>query len=319
MKTLFGFLAFICYLAWVIGLTLFISTDLQFFDSEQQEQAKEGKLFWEWSSPHGHLNVHYLEKGDGPNHVILLHGFRAHTFTWKKIINHLAAAGYHVWALDLIGYGLSDKPDNLPYTFEFFTEQIHDFMKEKGISQAHIAGSSMGGGLALNLAIDFPDRVKSLTLISALGYPLDIPLYLSICRHISQIWAPFLGPTSIRSCLKEIVYDENDVSDEQVEAYCLPYQFNGGITATLLTMRKFDNQQLIEMGRHYPTLKHPISIIWGDHDTLIPLEHYEKFLNDFPHAHRKLITHCGHIPQEERPHEVLASMIEFLHQVDTIP
>jgi pimeloyl-ACP methyl ester carboxylesterase len=303
----------------VIVLTLYISTDLQILDAEEQQRAKRGKLFWEWSNPHGVFDIHYLEKGEGSNHVILLHGFRAHTFTWKKIIEPLSAAGYHVWAMDLVGYGLSDKPDNIPYTFELFSQQIHDFMNAKGISQAHIVGNSMGGGLALRLAIDFPDRLKSLTLISALGYPLDIPLYISICRHISQIWAPFLGPTSIRSCLKEIVYDQNAVSEEQVEAYCLPYQFNGGITSTLLTMRQFDNQELIDMGHQYSSLKHPIAIIWGDHDTLIPLEHYEKFLKDFPQAYHKLITHCGHIPQEERPDAVLASMIEFLHQVDDVP
>ena len=64
-------------------------------------------------------------------------------------------------------------------------------MKAKGITDAHLIGHSMGGGLALSLAIAHPEAVNSLTLLSALGYPLDLPLYLSLSTHISQLWVLF--------------------------------------------------------------------------------------------------------------------------------
>jgi pimeloyl-ACP methyl ester carboxylesterase len=304
-------------LVWMIGVVLFISTDIQILEPEEQQKIKEGKLFWEWSSPYGPLAVHYIEKGEGPNHLILLHGFRAHTYTWKYLTDPLSQAGYHIWAIDLIGYGLSDKPHHVPYDVDFFVQQVESFMEAKGISNAHLVGNSMGGGLALNIALEYPQRVRSLILLSALGYPLDLPLYLSIGRHINQIWAPFLGPRMVRLCLNEIVYDQELVSDEQVDAYCLPYRLPGGITASILTLQKFDNQRLIEMGSRYTTLHYPLLVIWGDHDWLVPVSHYEKFLRDFPHAKRLLITNCGHIPQEEAPQQVLAAILEFLQRVDS--
>jgi pimeloyl-ACP methyl ester carboxylesterase len=303
-------------LIWIVGIILFISTDLQILQLEDQQKLKEGKSFWEWPSPHGEVAMHYVEKGTGSKHILFLHGFRAHTYTWKHLLEPLAQAGYHVWAIDLIGYGLSDKPDNAIYSVDFFVQQVESFMEAKGISKAHLVGNSMGGGLALNIALDHPQRVHSLTLLNALGYPLDLPLYISLGRHISQVWAPFLGPRVIRQCLKQIVFNAENVTDEQVDAYCLPYRFPGGISASLLTLQQFDNQRLITMSQHYATLSYPLVVIWGDHDTLIPVSHYEKFRKDFPQAECLLIANCGHIPQEEAPKEVLAALLSFLQNIE---
>ncbi len=303
-------------LLWMTLVVLFVSTDIQILEPEEQQKLKEGKHFWEWHSAYGPLAMHYIEKGEGPHHLLLLHGFRAHSYTWKALMDPLAEAGYHVWSIDLIGYGLSDKPDNAVYSVDFFVQQVNAFMEAQGIHKAHLIGNSMGGGLALSLALEYPQSVSSLTLLTALGYPFDLPLYISLGRHISQIWVPFLGPQMVRHCLKQLVFNEAVVTDEQVEAYSLPYRFPGGVNASLLTLQKFDNQRLIEMGRHYASLTYPILIIWGDHDTLLPISHYEKFLKDFPHAERLLIANCGHIPQEEAPEQVLAALLPFLKKID---
>lgn len=314
-KLLAVFIVAICFTL-MLGFAVYIENDLLILHPEEQHKIKEGKSFWEWYSPHGPLNVHYIEKGEGDNHLVLLHGFRARTYTWEKLIDPLADAGYHVWAIDFVGYGLSDKPSDAPYTFDFFLDQIDAFMESMEIPHAHITGHSMGGGLALNMAFTYPHRVKSLTLISALGYPLKMPMHLSIARHIHPIWKPFLVPSHIRRCLKNIVYDEKNITDEQVHAYSLPYQLPGGIAATLATLRQFDNQRLLEMEQNYPSLNFPVSIIWGEHDQLLPLDHYKKFTRDFALGRFLLLNDCGHIPQEEKPEEVLAELLDFFQQVD---
>lgn len=314
MKRLIWILATKVGLLWAIGLTLLMSANLEILDPEEQERIKQGARFWEWTSPYGPLSMHYVEKGTGSKHIFLIHGFRAHTYTWRYLIDPLAEAGFHVWAIDLIGYGLSDKPDHIPYTLDSFAEQVEAFMEAKGISQAHLVGNSMGGGIALNFALLYPERTKSVTLLNALGYPIEMPLYLSIGRHFSQIWTPFLGPTVVRCCLKQIVCQSEHVSEEQVEAYSLPYRFPGGATATLLTLRQFDNSQLAKLSAHYPHFPHPVLVIWGDHDTLLPFSHYEKFIKDFP-SHHVLIPNCGHIPQEEAPDQTLQAMLPFLEKI----
>ncbi len=319
MKKLLAILIAGIGLLCLIVIALFISADFQTLEIAEQQRLKEGKLFWEWPSSYGPLAMHYIEKGKGDQHILLLHGFRAHTYTWRHLIDPLAQEGYHVWAVDLIGYGFSDKPDQVPYHVDFFVQQIKAFMDAKEIARAHLVGNSMGGGLALNFACTHPDRTHSLSLLNALGYPLNLPLYLSIGRYFGKLWAPFLGPTVIRNGLKQIVFNQNCITEEQVEAYSLPYRFPGGAMASLLTLQQFDNQQLIEMGQRYTTLQHPLLVIWGDHDRLIPVSHYEKFLKDFPQAHKLLISKCGHIPQEEEPEQVIAAILEFLQHVEANP
>lgn len=302
-------------LIWICFVVFFVSTDLQMLEPEEQIKLKKGKQFWTWNSPDGEFAMHYVEKGEGSNHIVLLHGFRSHTFTWRFLIDPLAKAGYHVWAVDLIGYGLSDKPEHVTYDIAFFEDQVTAFMKEKGISKAHLVGNSMGGGLALNIALSHPQQVSSLSLLNALGYPHELPFYISICRYISQIWTPFLGPRMVRHTMNYIVYNREEISDEQVEAYSLPYRFPGGITATLLTLQQFDNKHLLNMEQHYPSLQHPMLVIWGEHDSQIPVSHFDKFAHDFPHAQKLLIPKCGHIPQEETPQEVLTSLLDFLQDL----
>jgi pimeloyl-ACP methyl ester carboxylesterase len=306
----------LCSIIALLFASFFSSTDIHLLDQKEESIIKKGKTFWNWHSPHGKLAIHYLEKGEGTNHLFFIHGFRAHTFTWNHLVEPLAKAGFHVWAIDFIGYGLSDKPDDAPYDFHFFITQLKEFMQAKGIKQAHLVGNSLGGGIALNLAIQHPSYVQSLTLISALGYPLHLPTYLSIARHIDRLWPPFLGPTWVKKTLENVVYDKKKVSDEQVKAYCLPYQLSGGILSTLLTLRQYNNQHLEEMQKAYPSLQKPILLIWGEDDPLIPLDHFYQFTKDFPNADYLLLKKCGHIPQEEEPQHVLKVIKNFLYRLN---
>lgn len=310
------FLTFLTLLCFVTTL-VFTFMGIEPLDSVEHENLKKGKTFWEWDSPYGKLNTHFVEAGMGDHHVFFIHGFRAHTFTWRHLIQPLADAGYHVWAIDLIGYGLSDKPDNAPYDVNFFMSQIMAFMKEKQIPIAHMVGNSMGGGIALKLAVEKPEKVKSLTLISALGYPLKFPLYLALTRHTPHLWNPFLGPTMVRNSLKTIVHKTENISSEQVDAYYMPYRLPGGANATLSTLKQYDNKKLYELCQRYSEIKQPALIIWGEYDSLIPLHHFKKFQKDLPSARCMLIQDCGHIAQEEEPEHVIDAMREFLDDVDS--
>lgn len=298
------------------GLAAFINyLSVQIMDEAEQTQLKAGKSFWTWSSSYGPLSLHYVEKGAGNDHLLLIHGFRAHTYTWELLIDPLTKAGYHVWVLDLVGFGLSDKPEHVFYDQNFFTAQIKAFMKAKKISSAHLLGNSMGGGLALEIALEEPDIVNSLILINALGYPLDVPYYLYIVRYLDFIWGPFLNPPMIRNCLNEVIFNKDCITDEKVEAYCLPYRFPGGILASLLTMRHFNIKKLNTMHQRYSEIQMPVLIVWGEKDMLIPLDHYKKFRKDFPHAKHYLIPECGHMPQEEKPDDMIRIILPFLQEL----
>jgi pimeloyl-ACP methyl ester carboxylesterase len=299
----------------IVNILSFIASEYQILRPDEEARLKEGKTFWEWTTPEKTTaNIHYIERGTGSNHILLVHGFRCNTYTWRHLIDPLAEAGFHVWCIDLLGFGLSDKP-YLNYSLELFIKQIHDFMDGHEIPKAHFIGNSMGGGLSITMALDFPSRVNSLTLISPLGYPIEIPLYISIGKHLSMFWTPFLGSTMIRKGLEQIVYNKDSIQEEQVEAYRLPYSLAGGAAAALSTLKSFDNQKLEDLSRRYPEIGCPLFVIWGNNDTLIPIEHFKLFCKDFPSAKKLLIEECGHIPQEEKPEEIKASVLSFLREI----
>lgn len=281
-------------------------------DAPAHNALKEGKSFWSWSSPYGELSSHYTETGSGSNHILLIHGFRAHTFTWRHLIAPLTQSGFHVWTLDLIGFGLSDKPIHTPYSVDFFQEHLIAFMQAKKIASAHLVGNSLGGGLALKLAVEAPDLVKSLTLISPLGYPLHLPFYITLFKHVPSFWEPFLSHTMIRHGLKEIIYKSENISESQVEAYSLPYRLLGGLHASLETLKSYDNVRLYELCQYYPYITQPMLIIWGEQDKLTPARHLDLFKKDVPTAQTLLIPTCGHIAQEEEPTLVLRTIQQFL-------
>lgn len=314
MKKRSALLFFIAILIAGFCVTLFQMLAVSILSDDEIALLRQDKTFWEWQSDRGALKVHYEEKGNGNTHVILLHGFRAHTYTWKKLMTPLSEAGFHVWSIDLIGFGLSDKPIETRYDQDLFVEQVIRFMQEKNIPSAHFVGNSMGGGIALRTALDHAEKVRSLTLISALAYPLSIPTYLYFLRHIDFIWGPFLNPPVIRKCLEEIMCKKELVTDDQVEAYTLPYRFSGGTKASLLTMQHFDFDKLENLHKRFSCITQPLLLVWGDKDSLIPVSHFDRFSQDFPECEKLLLKNCGHIPQEEYPEEVLEILIPFLEK-----
>lgn len=273
---------------------------------------KADKTFWKWQSSVGSKQVHYLEKGTGNNHVILLHGLGANTFTWHHQIELLASSGFHVWALDFLGFGFSEKPTEINYNLKLFQSQVLDFMKAMGIERAHIVGHSMGGAISLAIAIDSKEQLRSLVLIAPAAYPVNLPLPILLGKHLGKMLVPFVNEKLVRLSLNEIFHDRSRITKEQLEAYGLPLKMEGGREAALQVLKAFDKQMLKEMSAHYNQIQVPVFIVWGENDKRIPSSHLELFLQDIPHADQLLLKACGHAPQEEQPEIFNPRFVEFL-------
>lgn len=288
-----------------------------FFKLEGIMQTSSDLSFWMWQHNKELYQIRYIEKGSGDKNVLLIHGFAANTYTWRYIIDPLAKAGYHVWAIDLLGFGESDKPETAEYGLELYLDQILTFMNSKGISKASLIGNSMGGGVAATFTLRNEKRVNSLILIDAMGYPMELPFVLDASRLAPSIVKPFLSRFIIDASLKHIVYDKNSVTDQQVDAYWVPMTKPGGKEAFLKLLQTFDNETLKKLSLEFKHIKVPTLIIWGDADPLIPVSHAHKFKNDIPNSQLQIIERTGHIPQEEKPEIVIPLLINFLNKAYT--
>jgi pimeloyl-ACP methyl ester carboxylesterase len=115
------------------------------------------------------LRVHYLEGGSGPP-VVLVHGLGSHAQQdWSQLLPLLVQAGYHPYAMDLIGYGGSAKPTNWSYTISEEAKFVEAFMDAKQLATVELAGVSMGGWIAATVALEQPQRVTRLVLFDSAG------------------------------------------------------------------------------------------------------------------------------------------------------
>ncbi|HSX11751.1 MAG TPA: alpha/beta fold hydrolase [Chlamydiales bacterium] len=274
----------------------------------KDQKIQSNQTFWPWEKG----RIHYIERGEGPHHVVLLHGFGANTFTWKNQIDLLSQEGFHVWAIDFLGFGFSDKPSAMEYSVELYRQQVEDFLEAKGIQKTHVIANSMGGTVALALAENSPKKISSLVLIDPLAYPVKMPFFYSLGKMFGKWMIPFFSRNLVHQTMKKIYYDPEKITEDQIDAYWRPLQMEGGREVTISILHSFDLDTLQQLRPSYAKMKMPILLVWGEQDKWIPLSHLASLSADFPHAEQVTIPFCGHAPQEEKPDEVNPQITQFL-------
>jgi pimeloyl-ACP methyl ester carboxylesterase len=227
---------------------------------------------------------------------------------WRKNIDELARC-FDVIAVDLKGYGYSDKPADGKYSREDIRQFVLDFMEALKVDRAILVGHSWGGGIAVDLALHHPERVEKLILIDSTGYPPE-PSFVEWLLRV-----PGVGWLILAACdkgtfariLKERVFFNPDlVTEEEVEGWMRPYYVRGASQAAL-ELRNYH----FDMAEEIRNISQPTLIIWGREDKALPAEMAERFRQDIKNAVVKIIPNCGHNPQEERPEEVNELIKQF--------
>ena len=263
--------------------------------------------------------VAYLDVGQG-RPVILIHGFGGSMWQWEHQQQPLSAE-FRLITPDLIGSGLSTKPE-IEYRPEQMLEYFIGFMDALRIRQATLVGNSMGAGLAIGMALTYPDRVAQLVLID--GLPANVRERLtspSIKRALDTAAPSWLasfgnwlfGGVMIESVLKEIVHDPALLTPAVIERSNRNRQ-RPGVIPPLMTVR--GTLPLWESGfaKRIGDIRHPTLILWGEEDQVFPLPAGEELHRSIKGSALVRIPNAGHIPQWERPDLANRAMIEFLRR-----
>jgi len=260
----------------------------------------------------GGLRVHYQEKGTGTP-LVLIHGYTSSVYTWKDEFDALAQK-YRVIAVDLKGFGFTDKPDG-DYSRRAQGELVAGLLDQLKIDKAWIAGNSMGGETALNVAVNHPERVLGLVLIDSAGVKVAgrtslAPWYLQI-PVVGRVLTA-LALTSdrlVREGLQKSFYDDSKITDERVNAYFRPLQTAGGQLSATRARAQFE---MYPVEDRLSSINVPTLLIWGAEDELIPLEAGKKMNTLIKGSKLVVFEKCGHVPQEEMPERVLSEMVNFI-------
>ncbi|MEQ9316182.1 MAG: alpha/beta fold hydrolase [Henriciella sp.] len=265
------------------------------------------------------VKIHFTDTGprDAPA-VILIHGFAASVHTWA----HWQAVlddTYRVISIDLPGHGLSRVPDTHAVSRSYFVEIVDSVADLLELDAFAIAGSSMGGGVAWNYALDHPDRVEALVLVDAAGWQATAeedessPIIFKLLRiPVMRMLIRDLDLSSlIEDGLKDSFSDQSFVTPEMIERYSALSRAPGHRDA-LLTLSANRDKDGAASREKLAAVSAPTLILWGDEDNLIPVSHARKFEDAVPNAVAIVYEGVGHIPQEERAAESANDVRAFL-------
>lgn len=275
----------------------------------------------EWVTVDGN-RLHYLRSGNSGPPIVLLHGgiIDAAHLTWGAAIEPLAQNA-QVYALDLLGYGRSDRPDR-SYSTAMHVETVADFIETVGLGTAHIVGASLGGGIGLGVALDHPDRVGRLIAVDSFGLGRALPRGL-LTYLVAQV--PVLNKLSLallrrsrsltETSLEALVADPDVISGNLVDEVFEQLQ-DRGVGKPFRRWRRHEATP-----RGYRTvyrdrlsaLSVPTLLLHGADDDLFPVDWAESAAESSPAVDLEVFEECGHWLPRERPDACVAAIKRFIH------
>lgn len=270
------------------------------------------------------IDLHYkIERGESKRNFILLHGFGSNLWTWEKISKPLSKFGTVV-SYDRPAFGLTSRPLSFvqenAYAYEYQPEIFFKLMDRLKLTKAIIVANSAGADTAIRAYFRAPSRVEGIILIApSFGEDNSSFSFFSKLAEVPQY--DRLGPLISRilkdsgeSILKSAWYDPSRISEKDLEGYRKNILVNNWDTA----LWNFTKASLYRtsVGR-IEDIECPVLVLSGDSDVIIPLDKSMEVARKIKTSSFKVIEKCGHLPQEERPEELMAAIIEFITSLDS--
>ena len=267
---------------------------------------------------HGHRRA-FVMKGEGPP-VLLLHGMACDHTTWLSIIDRLAER-HTVIAPDLLGHGRSDKP-RADYSVAGYANGMRDLLTVLGIDRVTVVGHSLGGGVAMQFAYQFPERTERLALLAPGGLGSEVtPIIRAVSlpgfhRAMGVITLPglrhLIGGTMRRlhgldhAALRDLgeVADIIDHMKDPRERRALTH-----VVRACIDLR---GQIITMVDRAYLAQEMPMCVIWGQDDRVIPAKHAQHIRQMAPSARVHVLPDVGHFPHKDAPQETVDLLHDFI-------
>jgi pimeloyl-ACP methyl ester carboxylesterase len=269
---------------------------------------------------HGYRRA-FVHVGKGPA-ILLIHGIGDRSDTWKDLIP-LLARDYTVIAPDLLGHGRSDKP-RADYSVAGYANAMRDLLSVLDIEKATVVGHSLGGGVAMQFAYQYPERCERLVLVATGGIAREVNGWLRLAAAPNaDLVLPFLRFRATRlvghalfRTFRALGTDLGRDAGDLLRMFdALPDQTAlGAFVRTLRAVVDWRGQVITMLDRCYLTRGMPTLLIWGAHDAIVPFAHAQLAHAAMPGSRLEVFDEAGHFPHHQDPVRFLALLREFMSQ-----
>ncbi len=270
------------------------------------------------------INIHgqpvtFHMMGEGPP-ILLIHGITSSSRTWKRVMPRLAE-DHTVIAPDLLGHGRSAKPPG-DYSLGAYASGIRDLLVALEVPRSTVVGHSLGGGIAMQFAYQFPERVGRMVLVDSGGIGREVsPILRAAALPGAEFVLPVMfsptlhdGALKVRSLLGKIGLQPNADIDGVSEGFASLTEADAR-RAFLHTVRSVidtGGQRVCAEDRLYLAGDVPAMVVWGENDRLIPVDHAYKAQEMLPDSRLEIFSDAGHFPFNDHPDRFVNVMRDFI-------
>jgi pimeloyl-ACP methyl ester carboxylesterase len=271
---------------------------------------------------HGH-EIAYRQAGSGPV-IVLVHGITSSSATWGRVMGELARR-FTVIAPDLAGHGESDKPKG-DYSLGAHASSVRDLLLALGHQRATLVGHSLGGGVVMQFSYQFPERCERLVLVDSGGLGREVSMLLRAATLPgSEFVLPLLAATRVLDAgarvggllgrlglgvgtdLQEMARGHSTLSSGEARA---------AFVHTLRAVVEPGGQRVDASDRLYLAQHLPFLLIWGEHDSIIPVSHGRATHEQVPGSRLEVFPDSGHFPQLDEPERFSQVLVEFVESTE---
>jgi pimeloyl-ACP methyl ester carboxylesterase len=260
--------------------------------------------------------MHVERYGHGGAPILLIHGFGTCSFLWRNVGPALAVANRTAFAIDMFGYGESDRPFDAQFGIAAQSDYVDRALTALRLSKATVVGIDLGGAVAMHLAFNRPERVERLLLVNPIAFE-DVPaddiktMQRNTARFALRISRGVLGAAPLlRELLERSVADGQNMPDALVARYLAPYVGQEGVNHLLALARAVDDEDMAEVD--VAQLDCPTLIVWGDQDPFVSPRLGDQIADTIPGSRLVRLPGTGRLVPEEAPDTLAGLLLEFV-------
>jgi pimeloyl-ACP methyl ester carboxylesterase len=274
--------------------------------TENASIAQLDRLLFQSTSTQGQeISTSYVRLGSGGIPILLLHGFDSSVMEWRRL-QPLLAEGREIWALDLLGFGFTERAMGLSFSPVSICDHLYSFWQTMIQRPMVMVGASMGGAAVIDFVLRYPQAVEKLVLIDSAGLQQPPKIGKLMFPPLDRLATSFLSSPKIRQGVSKAAYFDTVWASEDARVCAALHLQCVGWQEALIGFTKSGGYG--NFGDLLSEISQPALILWGRQDQILGVKDADRFQQLLPKSKLVWIENCGHVPHLEQP-QVTAELI----------
>lgn len=249
-----------------------------------------------------------VHQGSGGTPLMLLHGFDSSVIEFRRLLPLLAAEN-ETWAVDMLGFGFTDRVAGIPFSPTAIETHLYYFWKTLISQPVILVGASMGGAAAIDFTLTHPEAVKKLVLIDSAGFAAGSAMGKFMFPPLGYLATEFLRNPKVRDRISRTAYKNKSLASADAQLCAALHLKMPSWNQALIAFTKSGGYSSFK--DKLAQIRQPTLILWGQYDRILGIADANKFKRAIAHSKLIWIEDCGHVPHLEQPQITAQHILEF--------